>query len=741
MAVLEILLGFLACAATALSFGLTLLRLLGVPLFRGEAVCIGYVVGAACASTLTLAIAACWIAWKAVFLVVGGASMILLWCNLSWLRSLKRAPRLDASPALRLLFCIALVAYGVLYFRQALSPEMSPDGMAYHLGLVNLWNHAHGLEPNTGMHAALPEGMEMLFLFAFSIGRHSAAALVHYSFLMVLPCLMVLCACRFGWPGRATVLAAILVLASPLVGVDGTSAYNDVALATTVVAIVLVFEVWRRQPTTGALMSLSLLTGFALTLKYTAAFLAIFVVAAIFWQLRRTPRRAAARTLLIAIVVIAALPAPYLIRNALWFQNPIAFFGNGIFPNRWFHVSFERSYAHAQAHLRGVTWSEMPRELTFGGSRMQESFGPAFLLLPAALIGLAWPRTRFLLLAALAAALPFAAVKSARFLIPALPLVTMAAAFVISRLPRSGLLAAALALTHLVVSWPSLNNRLHFSAGWRIAYHVSWPVALRQDSEERFLERADQYRMARLVETGVPQNEPVLSLDDSIAQSYTLHPILVAWESAAAERMSDMILSAGYAPSNGSRAWTAAFPATRARELRIVQTAAAAGEALWSINEIRIWSEGAPVPASAFRHLDAHPNPWDVALAFDGSEATRWRSWEALRPGMSITVRLDRSRPIDRIEVVCHDPQWEAAMAASILTESGEWQAAAQSAWRAIPTPDLRRDATRQLARSGVRFLEMRHDRWRAEPFRADAAGWGVQPVASTRDSILLRVD
>ena len=67
--------------------------------------------------------------------------------------------------------------------RYALAPETSPDGMMYHLGLPNLYLQAHGIvRITTTFYATLSQGMEMLFLFAFAFGRHSAAASVHYLF-------------------------------------------------------------------------------------------------------------------------------------------------------------------------------------------------------------------------------------------------------------------------------------------------------------------------------------------------------------------------------------------------------------------------------------------------------------------------------------------------------------------------------------------------------------------------------
>ena len=80
------------------------------------------------------------------------------------------------------------------------------------------------------MYAYLSQGAEMLFLFAFTFGRHSAAALVHFAFLCALPLLMVCYGRRFGLR-KASLFAALLVFASPVIGKDGVSAYNDLALS------------------------------------------------------------------------------------------------------------------------------------------------------------------------------------------------------------------------------------------------------------------------------------------------------------------------------------------------------------------------------------------------------------------------------------------------------------------------------------------------------------------------------
>ena len=48
---------------------------------------------------------------------------------------------------------------------------------------------------------------------------------------------------RFGFAG-ASIFAAILIFASPVIGKDGISAYNDLAVATLIYAVFYLLQVW-----------------------------------------------------------------------------------------------------------------------------------------------------------------------------------------------------------------------------------------------------------------------------------------------------------------------------------------------------------------------------------------------------------------------------------------------------------------------------------------------------------------
>ena len=54
----------------------------------------------------------------------------------------------------------------------ALAPEIQPDAIGYHLGLVAQYLRLGKFPDRIDFYGILPEGMEMLYLFAFAFGEH-----------------------------------------------------------------------------------------------------------------------------------------------------------------------------------------------------------------------------------------------------------------------------------------------------------------------------------------------------------------------------------------------------------------------------------------------------------------------------------------------------------------------------------------------------------------------------------------
>src|SRR5262249_31910780 len=126
-----------------------------------------------------------WFQWGGLVVIAAAA---WVWRRNRIVRRTLPAIRLDWLIPFALVFC----GFFIYYFFNALAPEVSPDGSGYHLGNVSrIWRH-HGFDWEfRSMYAYLSQGAEMLYLFAFVFGKHSAAALVHFAFLCALPALMI----------------------------------------------------------------------------------------------------------------------------------------------------------------------------------------------------------------------------------------------------------------------------------------------------------------------------------------------------------------------------------------------------------------------------------------------------------------------------------------------------------------------------------------------------------------------
>ncbi len=252
-------------------------------------------------------------------------------------------------------FYVLFGAFFICYFFNALAPEVSPDGSGYHLGnVLRIWKHHGFVWDFHSMYAYLSQGMEMLFLVAFAFGRHSAAALVHFAFLTALPLLM-----SVLWPpvsdfGRPALCAAILVMPSPVIGMDSVVAYNDLAVATVSFAVFYMLQVWDESRNSNYLFLIGLLAGSAYGIKYSA-FLVFPVAAAFVWWRSRKLRGVLLLSIPAAIVV-----APWVLRNWIWLGNPFAPFLNAWFPNPYYHAGMEKIYVDSLRH-----YSE---SITFGKS-------------------------------------------------------------------------------------------------------------------------------------------------------------------------------------------------------------------------------------------------------------------------------------------------------------------------------------------------------------------------------------
>lgn len=733
---LSILFGAAFTVAVCLALGRLLLARLKLALYREEEYPVAFLAGAPLLSLLVFGLAAARLVYDGVLLALGAAVLVWAWRERLFRRTAESLPPLPR-PWSRL--CLPLFAlFGLLYFCHAMAPEMSPDGSTYHLGLVSRYYRAHGFERiTTHMYANLSQGVEMLYLFAYAFGRHSAAALVHFAFLAALAWAMVSYAKRFGF-GAAGVAGAAFFFFSPVVGMDGTTAYNDVAVAALVFAVFYLLAIWDQSRNPAWLIPAGLLAGFCYASKYTAFLAVPYAMTFAAWKLRRSLEPWLRPVAIVAACALVMM-APWLVRNWLWFDNPFSPFFNRLFPNPYIHVSFEQHYAEHMRHYEGLAshW-QIPLEVAVRGAVLCGLVGPLFLLAPLALGAVRHAHGRRLLVAALLFGSTYAANIGTRFLIPALPFLSLAMALALARFRA---LTMALVVAHAVVSWPDVLRTYSHPHAWRLE-KVLWREALRIKSEDEFLRsNFPGYAVARLVEEIVPPGEKVLTFTQ-IPEAYTSREILVVYQGAFNENLGDLLWTPMIPEAQPTRRLEFRFPPAELRKLRVVQTASGFPEH-WSIAEFRVLSAGAELARSPGWRLRAHPNPWDVQRAFDASPATRWRSWQPLEAGMFVEVDFGEPLAVDSVQLDSAADQWNIRLQLKGLDAEGLWRTLvpAPTETRIDPPPNLRRLAALEIKYAGVRYLLIHENEFGKDDYMQRRQDWGLALVGEIGGKRLYRID
>ncbi len=715
-----ILFGALFTVSTAVALGSLLLRKCTADLDRTEYFLFSFLTGSAILSTIVFLLCATHGARKGVFLAAGAVAIAAA------VRYRRIPPRTTRVWMLAdKVFATLYSVFGMMYFVHAMAPEMSPDGITYHLGIVSHYYQWHGFRQiTTSMYANLSQGMEMLFLFAFAFGRHSAAALVHFAFLMTLPLLMVGYARRFDL-GIAGSVGGLLVFLSPVVGVDGSSAYTDVAVACVLFGMFYLLEIAKADRT--VLISVGLLAGFGYALKYTAGL-------AIPYALAKTRRKA-----LPVFLCAAAMVTPWLIKNMVYARNPFAPFANAWFPNPYMKVDFEREYARDMRHFNDVPDAQIPLEVGVRGQLLGGLLGPVFLLLPLSLLALRYAAGRRLLFAAALFTLPYAANIGTRFLIPSLPFWALALGLAFR---NSQSAALAIVLAHALSSWPASIKKYANPYTWRINNFPIRP-ALRLIPEDRFLaENSRSYVLARMVEAMVPPGKRVFAFSTIVGEAYTSREILVSFQAAGNRKLRNILWTPLITEYQATGVQEFRFPPHEIQKLRVVQTAVH-NQDVWSISEFRIFSEGKELERQADWRLRANPNPWDVQNAFDNSPLTRWTSAEPIQPGMFVEADLPKARTIDSVRLECSRDQYQVRLKLEWMDGSGRWiQIGGElSDGEAKPLAGLRKAAISELKRAGVDYLLVDDADYGASDFRNRTFEWGLQLIDDKGGAKLYRAE
>ncbi|MCC7174479.1 MAG: glycosyltransferase family 39 protein [Bryobacterales bacterium] len=744
-----ILAGALATGVVSLAFGQALLSLLRLPLKGLERATLAFLTGSVLLSIAVFLLAAAGLARREAYLALGILAIVAARGRPF---SFGRTEDAGLGRAWRIAAALAFAVFTCIYLLHAMAPEHSPDGSSYHLGLVSFYNDAGGLVKTTdNMYALFPQGIEMLFLYAFSIGRHSAASLVEFSFLAALAILLYASGRRMGDP-VAGLFASFAVYASPIVGWTGTCAYIDVAVAALVFGMFHLLYRWEEGLPGNALAPAGLLAGAAFGAKYTAFIAVPFGVLFILIVLWRRRTVTAAPLTFMA----AAVPAfsGWLIRNWVWTGNPFAPFLNRWFPNPHFFPSFEVQLAGGLRWPDGLGgWRQVPLELTLRGGPVQGLLGPLFLLAPVALLSLRYRAGRRLVAAALAFAAVFPWNKGTRFLLLSLPFLALAMGL---SLAKKRWLTGALLAGHAIASYPAAVDRYADPYAVRLDATPGIREALRAVPEEEYLSgKRFGYGPARLVDRIVPSGEGVFSFV-TFQQAYARRPVLVYHTSARGNLAGEAFFTAMDATSLFGGRFLASgvspdlapvcemsyrFSPRQVRGLRLVQRRTAPA-GLWVATDVQASLAGREVPWPAATRYTASHSRWYAPRAFDVNPLTLWSSREPVQAGMYLAAEFTEPVEIDGLTVRAPRGQDGLSPELEAMSPGGAWvEIEARPRVSIVPVPPgLRAAAARQLRREGIGYLLVVEGNLVADDLRERAREWRIEAAGSSEDFTLYRI-
>ena len=534
---------------------------------------------------------------------------------------------------------------------------------------------------------------------------------------------LILCYGRRNGHVNAGCLAGVLIFCSPIIGVDGISAYNDVATATAIFTVFYLVQIWKQEKNDALLTLVALVAGFAFALKYTAFLALPYSLAAIIRDKYRCKQPWLVPVLQVAAIA-SILILPWMIKNVIIVGNPVSPFMNTLFPNHFIHIWFEKSYKANMATYGSDNYWRIPLEVTIGGQRLGGLLGPLFLLLPLGILNFRNKLAMPVLLAALLFTLPYPANIGTRFLIPAAPFWALGFGLLIEAVPA---LPVTLALLHAALSWPDAVPLYSDKFVWKLL-RIPWHHALRIKPEDDYLGRhIGTYAIAREIDKIIPADKTIFTFDQ-LPEAYFKPKLVVSFQSAFGERMTDIFHSVQIPAYQPAGRTTFRFPPQSLRRLRLTQTALLPNEK-WSMAEFRVLSKSRELPRTSAWRLRSAPNAWDVQLAFDNSPATRWSSWEGKKPGMFVEVEFTRPETVDAVMLeVSRDQTPGLMMLEGWDKEGNKYQLSNSPKETVIDPPEgWRILATQAMMKNGVDYFLITNTNHGYMEVMKNAKYWGME--------------
>ena len=275
-------------------------------------------------------------------------------------------------------------------FAGALAPEIEYDALWYHLWLPQRWLSAGQPVDIVEEYVSLyPLFWQLVYGLAMTLGGAGAAKLLHFACLPLVAAATWLLTSRI-FPGANAWLAAALAVASPLMIWEGTTAYNDLALAWYLtLAVYALSRCDASQDRRWAVIA-GVMLGASLAIKHLAllACVAIALVAAVHLLTAGPGVRRHWRTAVLVAAIAVSIPAP-------WYARAYVHSGNPFFPDlysvfgarpheRWSSQTeagltrFKERFGPERS-IQGL--ATLPWDMTVHGARYGGTLGPLFLIL------------------------------------------------------------------------------------------------------------------------------------------------------------------------------------------------------------------------------------------------------------------------------------------------------------------------------------------------------------------------
>jgi hypothetical protein len=355
-------------------------------------------------------------------------------------------------------------------------------------------------------------------------------------------------------------------------------------------------------------------------------------------------------------------------------------------------------------------------------------------MLPLSLIALGTSQGRRLLLAAAVFAAPAWFNTGARFLIPAVPFAALALGIALESIPFALPVAAVFAV---LVGWPTAVPAYADQWNWRIGGFPKAEALRKQPVEPYILKNLPDYGLKPLLELNVPRGERVFSFAGR-PDSYIDRDIVVSYESALGNLVQDIFWVPGGHPPRVKLGFR--FLPVVTRQVRVVNNATDPN--YWTVAEMRVFSKAKEVVREPGWRVSAWPNDWEAPLAFDNSYATRWSTWEGMKPHARLGIEFPEAREIDEVVLEC-DPAQEAKLQVEIMLPSGRWVGMTDSAEavRAEPPQGIRRAAAREVKALGFRYVLVNEGDYVYGDLKKYLGFWGMTQIGEVNGAHFYRID